>query len=139
MYLIIFYERRENVKIHKTKWYKNWSLRKKLLTIISFLMFFSIMTVSILSYIRYSNYFTEQIKQQTQQIIEQAGINVDSYLNELFQLNLSVYYNDDIIEALENKPETDQQSLEKQRKIENFLGSIMILPRQDILRVYILT
>jgi len=117
------------------KWYRDWSLKRKLLVIMSMLIIISVTLVSILSYQRYSDYFTEQTKEQTQQIIEQIGINVDTYLDELFRMSLAPYYNNSIMAELETQPKNDLEKLDKQRKIENFLGSVMILPRDDILRV----
>ncbi|MFU0833953.1 MAG: Two-component system, sensor histidine kinase YesM [Oscillospiraceae bacterium] len=119
--------------------YRNWSIRRKLLVIISLLIVLSVTLVSVLSYRRYTDYFTEQTKEQTQQIIDQISINVDTYLKELLRLSLTPYYNNSIMEELEFQPHSDMEKLEKQRNIENYLGSVMILPRDDILRVYILT
>lgn len=127
------------MKIDLFKWYRDWSIKRKLLVIMSLLILFSVTLVSVLSYKRYSDYFTEQTKQQTQQIIEQININVDTYLNELFRLSLAPYYDNNIMAELETKPQNEIEKLEKQRKLESFLGSVMILPRDDILRVYILT
>lgn len=121
------------------QWYRDWSIKKKLVTMISLLVLFFITLVSLISYQRYSDYFTESTKVQTQQTIEQIGINVDTYLSELLRLSLSPYYNNSIMEDLESQPKSAVEKLEMQRKIETFLGSVMILPREDILRVYILT
>ena len=52
---------------------------------------------------------------------------------------MSPYYNDDIMQELEDEYITSGSSLERKRNIENFLSSVMILPRSEILRVYILT
>ncbi len=119
--------------------YRSWSIRRKLLIIISLLIVLSVTLVSVLSYQRYTDYFTEQTKNQTQQTIEQISINVDTYLNELFRLSLTPYYNSSVMAELEEQPENDMEKLEKQRTIEGYLGEVMILPREDILRVYILT
>lgn len=81
----------------------------------------------------------KQTVSQTQQIIEQVAINVNTYLDELFRLNLSPYYNDRIMEELETEYETGTSNLHQKRTIEDFLSSVMILPRSEILRVYILT
>ncbi len=121
------------------QWYRDWSIKRKLLVIMSLLIVISVTLVSFLSYRRYSDYFTEQRKEQTQQVIEQIGINVDTYLDELFRMSLAPYYNNSIMADLETQPQNDLEKLDNQRKIENFLGSVMILPRDDILRVYILT
>ncbi|MGB8450711.1 MAG: histidine kinase [Anaerocolumna sp.] len=119
--------------------YKDWNFKKKLLTIISALIIAIVILISILNYVLYSRNYTRQTVNQTQQIIEQIGINVDTYLNELFRLNLSPYYNDEIMSALDTKYTTDIDNLNKKRVIESFLASVMTLPRSEILRVYILT
>lgn len=115
------------------------SLKKKLLAFTSILILLSVTVVSILTYGRYTNYFTEQSTRQTEQILEQIGINLDTYMDELFRLSVSPYYNNDIMTALETDAQTDMDKLTKRRMIENFLGGVMTIPRDDILRVYIVT
>jgi len=117
----------------------NWSLKKKLLAFTSILILLSVTVVSILTYSRYTTYFTQQSTRQTEQIIEQIGINLDTYMDELFRLSVSPYYNSEIMAALETDAQTDLEKLTKRRMIENFLGGVMTLPRNDILRVYIVT
>ena len=119
--------------------YKDWNFKKKLLLIISALIISIVILISILNYVLYSRNFTKQTISQTQQIIEQIGINVDTYLDELFRLNLAPYYDDEIMYELEQEYTTQTASLSKKRVIESFLASVMTLPRSEILRVYILT
>lgn len=119
--------------------YRDWSFKKKLLMMISALIIIIVILISFSNYLLYSRNFTRQTVNQTQQIIEQVAINVDTYMDELFRLNLSPYYNDDIMKELEEEYTTQLSSLTKKRRIENFLSSVMILPRSEILRVYILT
>lgn len=119
--------------------YKEWNIRQKLLIIISFLILMSVSLVSVLSYLRYSSYILNQTTRQTRQIIEQTGINIDTYIDELFRLCLSPYYNSNVMNVLENPASGEQERLENGREIEDFLGSVMTIPRKDILRVYIMT
>ena len=119
--------------------FKDWNFKKKLLIIISTLIIAIVILISIINYVLYSRNFTKQTINQTQQIIEQISINVDTYLNELFRLNLSPYYNDEIMHELEQEYTTQAANLSKKRDIEGFLASVMTLPRSEILRVYILT
>ncbi len=119
--------------------YREWNIRQKLLIIISFLILISVSLVSVLSYLRYSSYILNLTTRQTRQIIEQTGINIDTYTDELFRLCLSPYYNNDVMNVLENPASGEQQRLENGRVIEDFLGSVMTIPRKDILRVYIMT
>jgi len=115
----------------------NLSLKRKLLAFTSFLILMSVTVVSILTYSRYTGYFTDQSTQQTEQILEQIGINLDTYMDELFRLSISPYYNNEVMTALETNTSTEQEKLEKRRTIENFLSEVMTIPRDDILRVYI--
>ncbi len=119
--------------------YKGISFKKKLLIMISALLLAIIIVISFSGYNLYSKNFTQQTINQTQQIIDQVALNVDTYLDELFRLTMSPYYNDDIMQELEDEYITSGSSLERKRNIENFLSSVMILPRSEILRVYILT
>lgn len=126
----------------KKNTYDAWSklsLKKKLLAFTSLLILLSVSVVSILTYSRYTTYFTEQSTRQTEQILEQIGINLDTYMDELFRLSVSPYYNSEITAALETDAQTDLEKLTKRRTIENFLGGVMTIPRNDILRVYIVT
>ena len=119
--------------------YRDWSFKKKLLIIISGLIIAIVILISTSNYILYSRNFAKQTMNQTQQIIEQVSINIDTYLEELFRLNLSPYYDDEIMKELEQEYVTKVSSLSRKRSIENFLASVMTLPRSEILRVYILT
>lgn len=119
--------------------YKDWSFKKKLLIIISGLIIAIVILISTSNYILYSRNFTKQTINQTQQIIEQVSINIDTYLEELFRLNLAPYYDDEIMKELEQEYITKSSGLNRKRVIENFLASVMTLPRSEILRVYILT
>jgi two-component system, sensor histidine kinase YesM len=129
------YKMENKIKI----FYKDWNFKKKLLIIISTLIIAIVVFISILNYALYSRNFTKQTISQTQQIIEQISINIDTYLDELFRLNLSPYYDDEIMQELEQEYTTVADNLNKKRIIESFLASVMTLPRSEILRVYILT
>src|SRR5690606_36483832 len=60
--------------------------------------------------------------------------------NDLYRLTLFPYRNADIMKALEEPSEgSELVQLEKRRLIENFLDEMMIYPREDILRVSIVT
>jgi len=119
--------------------HKRWSLKRRLFAAISLLVMCSILLVSSLTYSRYTEDFSEKSSKQLQQLIEQLAINTDTYINELFRLCLSPYYREDVMKQLELKPSNSQEKLEKKRAIEGFLREVMTIPRQDILRVYILT
>jgi two-component system sensor histidine kinase YesM len=117
----------------------HWHVKQKLLFMISMLIFASVTLVTILTYLNQRTDLIRQSTQKTQLLLEQLAINTDTYLEELFRLCLSPYYNKSVMEQLQTKPETPVQKLQKQRVIEDFLGEVMTIPRSDILRALILT
>ncbi|WP_394927359.1 hypothetical protein, partial [uncultured Robinsoniella sp.] len=120
------------------KHFRHPTFRTKLIFMICIFTVFIVLVVSFLNYQWYSRQLTQQTINQTQQIIEQAGSNINTYLEELNRLTLAPYYNDTILENLEKASGTPQEQLNSKRKIENFLASVMTLPRDEILRVYIM-
>ncbi len=100
----------------------------------------SVFLESYLSYTNYTRDLERQSSDKVQQIIEQVSLNIDTYLDDLYRLTLFPYRNSAIMSALE-EPAGDSElaQLEKRRLIENYLEEIMIYPRQDILRVSIMT
>lgn len=98
-----------------------------------------ILIISTLSSLWYYNQIVSQTMEQTQQVIEQVGANVETYMNELYRLTLSPYYNDEVMAELEKTPADAQAQLASKRVVEGFLSSVMTLPRSEILRVYIMS
>lgn len=115
------------------------SIKQKLLVIISALILVSVLAVTVLTYENYSADLISQSTQNTRQLLVQLGINVDTYLDELFRLCLSPYYNKRVMEQLEATPTTAADKLAKRRAIEDYLTEVMTLPRSDILRAHILS
>lgn len=119
--------------------YRNWNLKAKLLTITILLILCSVLVVSLLSYNRYTQDFQHQSANNVQQTLVQLSYNIQSYLDELFQLSNEPYYNDALMSLLEQgKPGTELARLEKTRSVEQLLNGMMVNPRKDILSVYIL-
>ena len=113
------------------------SVKKKLLGMISALILISISAVTILTYQSYRADLLAQSTSATRQLMEQLGINLDTYLDELFRLCLSPYYNKRVMEQLELTPQSAAQQLNKQRIVEDYLTEVMTLPRSDVLRACI--
>lgn len=112
----------------------------KLLVMTGSLLFISVFFESYLSYTRYTSDFQRQSSEKVQQIIDQVSLNIDTYLDDLYRLTLFPYRNTGIMKALEEPAgETELAQLEQRRLIENFLDEMMIFPREDILRVSIVT
>lgn len=115
------------------------NFKTKLVLMISLFNISLVLCVSFFNYVWHSRQLTRLTINQTQQIIEQTGANIDNYIDELFRLTLSPYYNDEIMNEFAFNPATPEEALNKKRTIESFLASVMTLPRNEILRVYILT
>ena len=123
----------------RIRWSSRWSIKKRLLCIISLLIFFSVTLVIALTYFSYTNDLTALSTAQTAQLLDQLVLNTDTYLEELLRLCLSPYYKSDVMQQLELTTETAQERLQKRRTIEDFLAEVLTIPRGDILRAYILT
>lgn len=124
----------------RLKNYREWSLMSKLTVMTGLLLFLAVFIESYLTYSQYTRDFQKQSSDRVQQIIDQVALNVDTYLDDLYRLTLSPYRNTPLMQALEEPPgETELAQLEKRRLVENFLDEIMIYPREDILRVSIVT
>lgn len=120
--------------------YKNWNISFKLLASTGFLILLSVFIVSYLSYIQYTNDLKLNTADKVQQTIDQVSLNIEAYFDDLSRLAVSPYYDSNVIKALSSEGATsDLEQLNKTRVIEDFLNQMMIIPRKDILRVYILT
>lgn len=117
---------------------RNLSLKTKIVVAVCFVNLAVIVLVSYGNYHWYSTQLTDQTMEQTQQVIEQAGSNINTYINELYRLTLTPYYNDELLHVLGQTASSAQQQLEFNRVVEGFLSSVMSLPRSEILRVYIM-
>lgn len=115
------------------------NIQRRLLLIISLFIFSSIILVAFLSHLRFVSDYTNQSAKDIQQIVEQVALNVDTYIDEVARLCLSPYYNSNVMNRLDSQPSTAQETLEKRREIEDYLRQVMITPRKDIFRVYILS
>lgn len=115
------------------------NIQRRLLLIISLFIFISIILVSVFSHLRFVSDYTNQSAKDIQQIVEQVALNVDTYIDEVARLCLSPYYNSNVMNRLDSQPSNAQETLEKRREIEDYLRQVMITPREDIFRVYILS
>ena len=115
------------------------NIQRRLLLIISLFIFVSIILVSFFSHLRFVSDYTNQSAKDIQQIVEQVALNVDTYIDEVARLCLSPYYNSSVMNQLDSQPSNAQETLEKRREIEDYLRQVMITPREDIFRVYILS
>lgn len=118
---------------------KRYHLKTRLLAVISLLIFGSVVLVSTIGFVRYSDDLLDQTAMQTQQLIEQIALNTGNYINDLSRLCMSPYYSERIMSLLAASPDDPAERLEKRRTIESYLREVMTIPRNDILRVYILT
>lgn len=121
--------------------YKRWSIRLKLLSISALFILCSVFLVTFFSYLQYTKWFEREASGKIQQIVDQAALNIDTYLDDLFRLSLYPYRNDLLMNALDEDEQqiSELRRLEKTWMIEDFLDEIMIFPRDDILRVFVIT
>lgn len=125
--------------MRKIKAYQYWSIRAKLLYFTAMFILLSVFAVSALSYMEYTKDSRQKAADQVQQTIDQVSININNYLDDLFRLALSPYRNETVMDALDtNVSGSEMKQLDKRRLIEDYLDEIMIYPRSDILRVFIL-
>lgn len=128
------------IRLQRLLSYRDWSLTTKLIVMTGLLLFLSVFLESYFLYTQYTRDFQRQSSDKVQQIIDQVAINIDTYLDDLYRLTLSPYRNARVMAALEEPPPaTELEQLEKRRLIENYLDEMLIYPREDILRVSILT
>lgn len=119
---------------------QKWNISLKIFISTGLITLFSILFVSISSYNKYSLSLMKQSSNKAQQIIELTSLNIDTYLDDLYRLSLSPYYDQDVMDALDKSiSDSDLKTLYRTRTIEDFLEQILIIPRSDILRVFILT
>lgn len=112
----------------------------KLLVSTAFLILSSVFFVSFFSYAQYTKDFQAQSSARVQQILNLVSLNINTYFDDLFKLSLSPYYNQNVIDALDKSiNDSDLKSLDRTRTVEGFLDEMMIMPRNDILRVFIVT
>ena len=109
------------------------SVKQKLFLMISVLILVSVSAATILSDRSYRNDLIAQSTQSTRQLLEQLSINLDTYIDELFRLCLSPYYNKRVMEQLESTPATAAERLNKQRIIEDY-----ILEREQLTNLFVL-
>lgn len=118
---------------------KENTIKHRLLLFMSWLFIILSILIALLNHLRFTRQYQLQSAKNIQQLVEQTALNIENYLDEVARLCLSPYYNAEIMTQLETAPKTVQESLNKKRSIENYLGQVMTQPRKDILRVSILS
>ncbi len=113
------------------------SFKVRLTVAIGIINMLVILTIALLDYRASIRQLQEQTKQQTQQTIEQLGTNVSTYMDELYRLTLTPYYNNEVLSQLEYSPKSSSDWLQSKRTIESFLANVMTFPRDEVLRVYL--
>ncbi|WP_195421589.1 sensor histidine kinase [Faecalicatena contorta] len=115
------------------------SIRFTLTVVVAVLILISVFLSSMLSYARYAKDSERQSSVQTQQTLEQLAYNINNYLDELFRLTTYLYYDNTVINEFEKSSGNEVERLQKRRIIENYLDQIMIMPRKDVLNVFVIT
>ena len=106
---------------------------------VALLILLSVFISSTLSYSRYTRDFQEQSSEQIDQTLEQLSINLSTYLDETVPadgLSLLRRFRGSGAGATGG---SDIDRLQRRRVIESYLDKIMIMPRKDILNVFVIT
>lgn len=100
------------------------SFKTRLVIAISIVNLAVILAITYLTYRWNAQQLQEQTIAQTQQTIEQAGTNVSTYMDELYRLTLTPYYNDEVLSQLEYSPNgfPRQTKFQAHRRRISFLG-----------------
>lgn len=104
---------------------------------------FVLLTSAVITTITTYRYATDAITNSSEQItqmIQQLSINIEGYIEDITNVASYVYYNSDILSALETPSDGSPLSLlEQSRTVENYLNRVMLLSKNDIMNYYILT
>lgn len=115
------------------------NLKTRLYLFLFFLVVGSICCLSIVTYWKSVQEQRRKFSEQNQQLLEQLAGNLDGYFDDLLRLSVVPAYNKQLISLLEQEPgKTPLDHLEKQRTIEDFLDTMMVYPRKDILTVFLI-
>lgn len=92
------------------------------------------------SFVKFRTKYAEDAYHDSQILLQQLSYNIDNYADEIYRLTLTPYYDNDIMELLEeDTPKELSERLVKKRKVSAYLESMMVLPRRDIGRVLVVT
>ncbi len=115
------------------------SIRFTLTFVVAALILLSVFASALLSYSQYTKSFQKQSSGQIDQTLDQLSINLNTYLEELFRMTTYLYYNSDVVSEIEETGGTSMDRLQRRRIIESYLDEILIMPRNDILNVFVIT
>ena len=114
-----------------------WTIKQKLIFSTSILIFFSVMFVTIISSRNYKEDMIDLSYNATKTTLEQLANNVETYLQGVQELCIIPYYDTELIEALSQRATEPSSILKRQRTIESFLKTNILLPHDDIEDAYI--
>jgi two-component system, sensor histidine kinase YesM len=119
---------------------KRNSIAFRLLNITILLIIFPVIVASFFSYSQYTKNLEQKSAESTYQTIVQLSYSLNSYLNELFQLSSTIYYNNDLMDSLSiQNTDSKYSRYQKEWAIEEQLNETLISPRNDILSAYIIS
>lgn len=116
---------------------KHNSIAFKLLVGTSLLIVCPVLIASTVSYSQYTGNLEQKSAEANYQTIVQLSYSLGSYLDQLFQVSGTVYYNNDLMNSLSSSASTGYAGLQKEWTLEEQLGETFISPRDDILSAYI--
>lgn len=116
------------------------SIAFQVLCITILLILFPVIFVSIFSYSQYTKNLEQKSADSTYQTIVQLSYSLNSYLSGLFQFSKTIYYDNDLMNALNNQnTQSAYTKYENDWTIEEQLEEMLIKTRSDILSACILS
>lgn len=117
---------------------KRDSIAFQLLLIASLLILCPVVIASTVSYSQYTKNLEQKSAEGNYQTIVQLSYSLNSYLDQLLQLSGTVYYNNDMMNALETHPAASYGKLQKERTVEEQLSETFVNARSDVLSAYLI-
>ena len=115
------------------------NMKVKLVLVAVAISTISIYILSMFMNSRLTILYGEQTISSNQQILNQLSYNLNAYLDEMYRLTLTPYYNQNVMNELKTDPVTLAARLRKRNTIQDFLIGTMVFPRKDIDRVTIIS
>ncbi len=116
---------------------KKRTIKQKLIISTSILIFISVMFVTVISSRNYKKDMINLSYKNTKTTLSQLANNIETYLQSIQELCIIPYYDNSLIQALSNQANEPASILKRQRIIESFLTTNLLLPHDDIEDAYI--
>lgn len=115
-------------------------VKTKFLLIFNCIVMICVIYIAFYTFSQFREKYAEDAHHDSQLLLQQLSYNLDNYLDEIYRLTLTPYYDSSIINLLEEDTSGNlPERLKKRQEISSYLKSMMLIPRQDIGRVMIIS